>query len=68
MFREFEHGLVVANPSSRTYTFELSKLFPGKQFRRLKATAHQDTLANNGKRVSTHLTLGPQEGLFLLKE
>lgn len=68
MFREFEHGLVVANPSPRPCTFELSKLFPGKQFRRLKATAQQDTKANSGERVGPSLTLGAQEGLFLVKE
>ncbi len=68
IFREFEHGLVLANPSPRPYTFDLSKLLPGKQFRRLQATAGQDTQTNNGKRVGNCVTLGAQEGLFLVKE
>ena len=68
MFREFEHGLVVANPSPRPYTFDLAKLFPGGQFRRLTATPQQDPIANNGGLVGESLTLGPQEGLFLRRE
>lgn len=68
VFREFEHGLVVANPSPRPCTFELSQLFPGKQFRRIKATVQQDTQANNGERVGGRLTLGPREGLFLVED
>jgi len=65
IFREFEHGLVLANPSPQPYTFELSKLFPGKNFRRLQATAGQDTQTNNGEHVGDRVTLCPQEGLFL---
>lgn len=47
------------------YSFKLSKLFPGKHFRRLQATARQDAQANNGERVGDRVTLCPQEGLFL---
>jgi len=68
MFREFEHGLVVANPSPRPYTFDLAQLFPGKKFRRIQASVQQDTQANNGERVTERLTLGPQDALFLSKE
>jgi len=68
MFREFEHGLVLANPSPRPYIFDLAKLLPGGQFRRLKATPQQDPIANNGELVGESLTLQAQEGLFLLRE
>ncbi len=67
MYREFEHGLVLANPSPRPYTFELDKLFPGKRFRRFGATAKQDTLTNNGKPVPNTLVIGPKDALFLIK-
>ena len=68
MYREFENGLVVANPSPRSYTFDMSELFPGKDFRRLKATRTQDTQANDGSRVGDTLKLRPMEGLFLVRE
>lgn len=68
MSREFEHGLVVANPSPRSHTLDMSQLFPGKHFHRIKATAQQDTQANNGKSIGASLELGPREGLFLAKD
>jgi hypothetical protein len=68
MFREFEHGLVLANPSPRDFTFDLASLSPGKQFRRLKSTPQQDTQANNGERAGPRLRLGPKDGLFLIKD
>ena len=68
MYREFENGLVVANPSPRPFVFDLEALFPGKGFRRLRATKTQDTDANDGSRVGGTLKLRPMEGLFLVKE
>ncbi|MCX7050139.1 MAG: hypothetical protein NTX50_32220 [Candidatus Sumerlaeota bacterium] len=68
IYREFEHGLVLANPSPRSYTFEIEKLFPGKQYRRLKATANQDTKANDGSPVGGRITLESLEGLFLARQ
>lgn len=67
MYREFEHGLVVANPSPRPYIFELAKLFPGTTFRRFKGSSSQDPVANNGAVVSGALELGPKDALFLKK-
>ncbi len=67
MYREFERGLVLANPSPRPYVFDLARLFPGRKFRRLKGSSRQDAAANNGSAVSGPLTLGPKEGLFLVK-
>jgi hypothetical protein len=67
MFREFDHGLVLANPSPRPYTFDLSELAPGHTFRRLRGSRTQDPVANDGSAVSDKLELNPKEGLFLVK-
>lgn len=66
MYRQFEHGLVLANPSPRPYVFDLGKLFPGRGFRRLRGSLTQDPIANNGSAVGDKLELGPKEGLFLV--
>jgi len=65
-YREFEHGLVVANPSRRRYTFDLGSLFPGRRYRRLRGTRLQDPETNNGKPVGTRLVLGAKDALFLV--
>lgn len=66
MFREFEHGLVLANPSPRPYTFDLSRLSPGRRFRHLQGSSKQDPEVNDGSPVDGRVTLGPKEGLFLV--
>ncbi len=66
MFREFEHGLVLANPSPRPFTFELAELLPGRSYRRLQGSPRQDPEANDGSAVGERVTLGPKEGLFLV--
>lgn len=68
MLREFEHGLVLANPSLRPCTFDLAKLFPGQAFRRLKGTPQQDAKTNNGQLVEARITLGAQDALFLVRQ
>lgn len=68
MVREFEHGLVVANPSPRSQTLDLAKNFPGKHFRRFTATPGQDSKINNGQSVGASLTIAPKDALFLLKD
>lgn len=65
--REYEHGLVLTNIAPRPYTFDLGKLFPGKNFRRLQATPTQDTEVNNGQPVGATVDLQPIDGLFLVK-
>lgn len=65
MYREFEHGLVLANPSPRPYVFDLDKLFPGKTFKRLQGSRTQDAVTNDGSVVRGKLNLRPKEGLFL---
>jgi len=65
MYREFEHGAVFANPSTRPYTFDLGGLFPGTSFRRLKGSEGQDPETNDGQLLGEELTLGPKDGLFV---
>jgi len=67
MYREFEHGLVLANPSPRPYAFGLAKLFPGKHLRRFQGTPNQDFATNSGAAVAGQVTLGPKDALFLVK-
>lgn len=68
MTREFDDGLVLANPSMHAYTFHLERLYPGHRFRHLQASAAQDATVNNGQPVGHTVTLQPRDGLFLLRE
>jgi len=68
IYREFEHGLVLANPSPRPYTFDLERLLPGRKFRRLKGSPQQDPVANNGAPVAGKIELQPRDGIFLVKQ
>ena len=68
MYREFENGLVLANPAPRACTFDLAKIAPGKNFRRLQGSPAQDTDVNNGADVSGPVTLGPKDALFLVRK
>ena len=67
IYREFENGLVVANPSPRPYVFDLDKFFPVQTFRRLKGSPMQDPACNDGSIVQGQLNIGPKEGIFLIK-
>jgi len=67
IYREFEKGLVAANPSPRPYVFDLDMLLPGRTFRRLRGSPTQDAVSNDGSTVRGRLNLGPKEGLFLVK-
>ncbi len=66
IYREFQNGLVVANPSPRPYVFDLGMLLPGRFFRRLHGSPAQDAVSNDGSLVRGELNLGPREGLFLV--
>jgi len=68
VYREFEKGVVLANPGLEPYTFDLAKLLPGKKYRRLKATPAQDTVVNNGQPVGNTVTLAPRDALFLVRQ
>jgi len=68
MVREFEHGVVLANPSLHPYRFDLSRLFPGQRFRRIPGSPEQDPAVNDGRDVRDPvLTIGDRDALFLLK-
>jgi hypothetical protein len=67
VYREFEQGLVLANPSRTSVPFGLEKLLPGKSFRRIRGTKNQDPLVNDGSKVGPELTLPAKDALFLVK-
>lgn len=65
MTRSFENGFVLANPSPRQQTLDLSLLAPGRAFRRLKGTPAQDPSTNNGRPVGKQILLKARDALFL---
>jgi|GEM_PF-5891189 len=68
LYREFEGGVVLANPSDTPHTFNLDKLFPGQRFKRLKGNDKEDpTNVNDGSKVSGNMELEPLSGIFLVK-
>lgn len=64
--RRFEHGLVLANPSLRPVTVDLTRLAPGARYRRIRGTANQDPGTNDGSVSGRTVVLPPRDGLFLL--
>ena len=68
MYREFENALVITNPGHHKYTFDLSEISPGKNYRRIEGTQFQDPETNNGKAVGDKITLGKHDALFLVKK
>jgi hypothetical protein len=68
MAGEYSNGVILVNPSTSVYQFDLSSLFSGSSFRRLTATANQDTAINDGSTVGSMITLDAQDGLFLIKD
>ncbi len=67
MVRQFEHGVVLANPGNKPYAFELAKLFPGKKLVRLKGSAGQDPKTNDGSAAGATVTVPATDALFLIK-
>ena len=67
IFREYEKGVVLANPSPRPYTFDLAALLPGRIYRRLRGSPEQDPRTNDGSLVEGPVRLGPRDGLFLVR-
>ncbi|MDF3078984.1 MAG: hypothetical protein K0S09_2873 [Sphingobacteriaceae bacterium] len=63
VYRRFENGIVLINPSRHPFTFNLDQIAPGINYARLKGT--QDPGTNNGQPVGKSLTLGERQGLFL---
>jgi len=68
MVRQFENGVVLANPSTRPYTFDLGKIFPGLHYRRITGYQHHQPETNNGELVGDTLTLNSRDALFLVRE
>ena len=68
IYREFEKGLVLANPSPRPFEFDMTKLFGGKRFRRIQGSAQQDPQTNDGSPIGAKLRLGPKDALFLVRD
>ena len=65
MYRVFEHGLVLANPSRQACTIDPAALTPGRKYRRLQGVPAQDPRTNNGEPVTGPITLGERDALFL---
>ena len=63
--RQFEHGVILCNPSPCPFTFDLGALFPGKSYQRFLATPNQDKETNNGQPVGAQVRLGEFDALFL---
>jgi hypothetical protein len=57
--------VVLANPGPRPYRFPLARLFPGRNYRRLKG--RQDPAVNSGAPVGAEVELGPRDALFLTR-
>ncbi len=65
--REFKNGIVLVNPSTENFTFNLSELFKDSKFKRLQGTSLQNQIINNGEFTSNKVTLPGLSGLFLIK-
>ena len=68
IYREFEHGVVLANPAPHPFRFELGQLLPGRSYRRIPGTEKQDPETNNGQPVGDSVELPPLDALFLLRD
>ncbi len=66
IYREFERGLVLANPSPRPYVLDLGRVCPGRRFRRIRGSEHQDPETNNGEPVGQKVKLQARDALFLV--
>jgi hypothetical protein len=67
LWRAFENGVVLLNGSvCSAVEFPMEALPPGQRYRRLKGI--QDTEHNTGEPVGPRITLGPLDGLFLLRD
>jgi hypothetical protein len=67
MYREFQNGLVLANPNSKPITFNLGTLFPEQTFKRIEGSKDQDPVHNDGSLVDGTVTLQGKDALFLIK-
>lgn len=68
IYREFESGLVLANPSMHDYVFDIAGLLPGSRFRRLTGSSQQDSQTNDGSAIGDTVTIPPRDALFLVRQ
>lgn len=69
IYRAYEKGLVLANPSRQPIGFILDSITPGVRYRRLHGSPNQDPETNNGQPVTGGvITLGPMDAIFLVRE
>ena len=66
--REYENGVVLANPSSSKRILHLENLFPGRKFTRLTATPGQDASINTGEPTGEFIEIDGLDAVFLLKQ
>ena len=66
--REYDHGVVLANPSYHAVTFDLTELFPGRTFRRIRATEAQDREVNSGEALGGTVAVPERDALFVASE
>jgi hypothetical protein len=64
-YRLFDHGAVFANPSRNAVPFDLSALAPGQSFRRLRGTAGQDPITNDGSPLGASVTIPALDALIV---
>ena len=64
VLREFDHGLVLANPDpSASHTVDLEQLFPGLKLRKISGSDP----VNDGSRVGRTITLPARDAMILRK-
>ncbi len=66
-YREYEGGVVFANPSKRPYAFDVAALFPGATLRRIRGSARQDPATNDGESLGQELILSARNGLLVVR-
>jgi hypothetical protein len=66
--RDYERGVVLANPSTGPFTFDVAGLFPNAKLRRFQGSPDQDPKHNDGSAVGATVTVGPRDALFLVKQ
>jgi len=65
IYRLFENGLVLANPSTKSYLFDLPTIAPERKFSRIQGSPTQDPGTNNGQPIGESVTLAPLDAVFL---